>query len=310
VLSVLALAGVSRAFAFPAEQTLLPSIVPADAYLRATARASVAVETVRIGGPAFGGVLVAAGVLPAYGTAIALAAAGALLVPFVPLLARPPAEKPASLRDALAGARFILARPVLGGSIALDLFAVLFGGATALLPVFATQVLHVGAIGFGALRASSGIGAVVSAFVLARRPIHRRAGPRLLAAVAAFGAATVVFGVAKSLWIAMLALACAGAADMVSVVIREGIVMLGTPNEMRGRVSAVEGIFIGASNELGEFESGMLASLIGAVPAVVAGGVATIAITALWTWRNRALRTLNCVASIDATPMNSERYGP
>jgi len=294
VLGVLLIAGVARAFVFPAEQSLLPSIVASDVYTRATARSSVLREAVRIVGPAAGGVLVAFGPLPAYGSAVVLGLAGAALVPFVTLLpsaARPDRRDGSRLRDALAGLRYVASRPVLSGAISLDLFAVLFGGATALLPVYATSVLHAGAAGFGALRAAPAVGSALCAFALARRPIDRGAGPRLLAAVACFGVATVVFGVSTSFWLSLLALACVGAADMVSVVVREGIVQLGTPDEMRGRVSAVEGVFIVASNELGEFESGMLAALIGAVPTVVAGGLATLAVTAIWAWRNRPLRT-------------------
>ncbi len=297
VLTILLIAGVGRAFVFPAEQSLLAAIVPDDAYTRATARASSLRETIRIGGPALAGVLVAAGPLPVYGAAIALGVVGAALAPFVRLLTRPRAEERATLHAALAGLRYVFANPVLSGAISLDLFAVLFGGATALLPIYATQVLDAGAIGFGILRASAGIGAAVCAFVLARRPIRRHAGPRLLIAVACFGLATLAFGVSRWLWFSAAALACAGAADMVSMVIREGIVLLGTPDALRGRVTAVEGVFIVASNELGEFESGMLASLIGAVPAVVAGGIATLAVTALWAWRNGTLRTADRFAA-------------
>jgi len=292
LLGVLLIAGVSRAFVFPAEQSLLPSIVPPETYPRATARAAVFREVVRIAGPALGGVLVAAGAAPAYGTAIVLSVAGAAVVPFVVMrtVAAAPSGR-SGWREAIAGLRFVSQRPVLYGAISLDLFAVLFGGATALLPIYATAVLHAGAVGFGVLRASTGVGAAACAAVLARRPINRHAGPRLLTAVACYGAATIVFGLSRSLLVSVVALALVGAADMVSVVIREGIVQLGTPDEMRGRVSAVEGVFIVASNELGEFESGMLASLAGAVPAVVAGGLLTVAVAAVWAGCNPELRS-------------------
>ena len=290
VLALLVLAGIARAFAFPAEQSLLPAIVPPDRYVRASALASAIREFTRIGGPALGGVLIALGALPAYGTVAVIGIAAAIAVGFVRLLTRPSRDEAPSLRDAFAGLRFIRERPVLGGAITLDLFAVLFGGATALLPVYASDVFHVGAVGFGVLRASAAIGTGICALIIARRPIHRYAGPRLLIAVACFGAATIVFGLSTSIWIAIPALALAGAADMVSVAIRDALVALGTPDAMRGRVTAVESVFIVASNELGEFESGTLASLIGAVPTVVVGGLATLLVVALWTWRNPQLR--------------------
>jgi MFS family permease len=290
VLGLLLLAGISRAFAFPAEQSLLPAIVPAEGYVRASALASAIREFTRIGGPALGGVLIALGPVPAYGTVAVICVASAITVMFVRLLTQPPREEVPSLRDAFAGLRFIRERPVLGGAITLDLFAVLFGGATALLPVYASDVFHVGAVGFGVLRASAAIGTGACALIIARRPIHRYAGPRLLIAVACFGAATIAFGLSTSIWIAIPALALVGAADMVSVAIRDALVALGTPDAMRGRVTAVEAVFITASNELGEFESGTLAALIGAVPTVIAGGLATLLVVALWTWRNPQLR--------------------
>ncbi|HEX3466051.1 MAG TPA: MFS transporter [Candidatus Elarobacter sp.] len=290
VLALLALAGIARAFAFPAEQSLLPAVVPAEKYVRASALASAIREFTRIGGPALGGLLIAIGPLPAYGTVGVIALAAACAVVTIPLLTRPSREEAPSLREAFAGLRFIRERPVLGGAIALDLFAVLFGGATALLPVYASDVFHVGAAGFGVLRAAPAFGTGICALIIARRPIHRYAGPRLLSAVACFGAATVAFGLSTSIWIAIPALALIGAADMVSVAIRDALISLGTPDAMRGRVTAVESVFITASNELGEFESGTLAALIGAVPTVVAGGLATLAIVGLWTWRNPQLR--------------------
>jgi MFS family permease len=296
VLALLAVAGIARAFAFPAEQSLLPAVVRPDAYMRAAAVARTIRNLVRIGGPALGGVLIALGPVQAYGTVVLLGVAGAVLIAFVPLLVRraPSTEAP-SLREAFAGLRFIRERPVIGGAISLDLFAVLFGGATALLPVYASDVFHVGAVGFGLLRSSVVVGTALCALTIAHRPIRRRAGPRLLIAVACFGAATIVFGLSHTLWIAIPALAFAGAADMISVTIRDALVSLGTPDEMRGRVTAIEGVFIVASNELGEFESGTLAAFIGAVPAVVLGGVATLAVVALWAWRNPQLRRADTI---------------
>ena len=297
VLVVLAVAGTARAFRYPAAASLLPAIVPAHEYMRANAAASAVREVMQVGGPAAGGVLVALSPSAAYGTAMAAFALGAVFTLAIPLLQRAPIEGGVAWRDVFAGLQFLRAKPVLSGAISLDLFAVLFGGATALLPIYAAQVFHVGPAGFGALRASLALGTALSALVLARRPIHRHAGPRLLAAVACFGAATVAFGVSTSLWIAIPALAAAGAADMVSMAIRDALIALRTPDVMRGRVTAVEGVFIVASNELGEFESGTLAAFIGAVPAVVLGGVATLAVAGLWAWRNPSLRHADAVAS-------------
>ncbi len=296
-LLVLAVAGTSRAFRYPASGALLPAIVPAAGYVRASASASAFREVIVVGGPALGGLLVAVGAPAAYGAAMAAFALGALVVLTIPLGARVSAAGAAFTWGAvLDGIRYLRRTPVLSGAISLDLFAVLFGGATALLPIYAVQVFHAGPVGFGLLRAASACGAALCALVLARRPIHRYAGPRLLGAVACFGAATIVFGVSRSLWIALPALAVAGAADMVSVAIRDALAALRTPDAMRGRVNAVEGVFIVASNELGQFESGTLAAFAGAVPAVVLGGAATLAVVTLWAWRNPALRRADAVA--------------
>jgi MFS family permease len=297
VLAVLAIAGTARAFRFPAAASLLPAIVEPRDYMRATSATAAVREVMQIGGPAAGGVLVALGPVPAYGTAIVAFALGAAAVLNITLLHRPPPERGVAWGDVFAGLRYLRAKPVLFGAITLDLFAVLFGGATALLPVYAVQIFHVGPAGFGALRASVALGTALCALVLARRPIHRYAGPRLLAAVACFGVATIAFGLSTSLWIAIPALAVAGAADMVSMAIRDALLALGTPDAMRGRVAAVEGVFVVASNELGEFESGTLAAFVGAVPAVVLGGAATLVVTALWTWRNPALRRADAILS-------------
>ncbi|HEX3467604.1 MAG TPA: MFS transporter [Candidatus Elarobacter sp.] len=296
-MAVLALAGTARAFRYPAVGSLLPAIVPAEGYVRASSTASAVREVVTIGGPALGGVLVALGPLFAYGSAIAAFAFGAIGVLLIAMPKRVRSDTPFAWNDVLAGIAFLRRKPVLAGAISLDLFAVLFGGATALLPIYAAQIFHVGPAGFGALRAADAIGTAICAVAIARRPIHRYAGPRLLIAVACFGAATVVFGLSTSIWIALPALAVAGAADMVSVAIRDALVALGTPDAMRGRVGAVEGVFIIASNELGGFESGTLAAFVGAVPAVVAGGLATLAVVALWAWRNPSLRRADAISA-------------
>ncbi len=288
-LAILAVVGTARAFATPAERALLPSIVPADRYVRVQTTYSSLRQLVVIGGPALGGALVAAGTPVALG----VSAAGLLASAFFVVLLRIERDttlEPPTLRDALDGLRFLRSHPVVAGAISLDLFAVLFGGATALLPAFADGVFHIGPAGLGALRSAPAVGAALVAFALARRPLERHVGSTLLLVVAGFGAATIGFGLSRSLPLSLLLLAIAGGTDMVSVVIRNGLVQLRTPDGMRGRVNAVENVFIGASNELGEFESGTLAGFIGVVPAVVVGGFGTLAVIALWGAAFPALR--------------------
>jgi hypothetical protein len=198
--------------------------------------------------------------------------------------------EPPKLRDALEGVRYIAAHPAIAGAISLDLFAVLFGGVTAVLPIFADSILHVGPIGLGALRSAPALGAATVALIVARRPLVRGIGRTLLLAIALFGTAIVVFGLSTNFALSLAMLALAGGADMVSVVIRQALVQLGTPATMRGRVNAVENVFIGASNELGAFESGALAALLGTVVSVVAGGVGTLLVVALWAVAFPALR--------------------
>jgi MFS family permease len=280
-LAVLFVIGIARAFAAPAERAILINVVDASAFVPASARFSAYRQFVVIGAPALGGVLVAVGTINAL-----LATAVLMLVALIGLAwvkVRPQVRiaTAMSLADALEGVRFIIRNEVIAGAMSLDLVAVLFGGATALLPVFAT-ILHVGPIGFGALRAAPAVGAAITAVYVARRPPERRIGKLMLVAVAAFGIATLVFGLSRSLPLSLLALAATGAADMLSVVVRRGLVSLNTPDAMRGRVNAAENVFIGASNELGAFESGTLAALVGPVPAVVAGGAATMAFTLWW----------------------------
>jgi predicted MFS family arabinose efflux permease len=202
-------------------------------------------------------------------------------------------REPATLKTALAGVRYLRRHKILLGSISLDFFAVFLGGATALLPVYATDILHVGAHGLGVMRSAPAIGAGLVAGYLALRPLGARAGPKMLAGVAVFGAATVVFGLSRSFPLSVVMLALLGAADMVSVVVRSTLVQAATPPEMRGRVSAVNMVFVGASNELGEFESGTVAEWLGAVPSVVLGGVGTLVVVALWTWWFPPLRDVD-----------------
>jgi hypothetical protein len=288
-LAAVAVIGTAHSIGDPAERALLAGIVRSERFVRAQALTTSVGQAITIVGPALGGVLIALGLPVAFTAAAAAYALAALAFSFL----APRATETASIEPgaAIAGIRFIARHPVILGAISLDLFAVLFGGATALLPIYATQILHVGPIGFGALRSAPGVGATLIAAFLARRPIGRRAGPLLMGCVAGFGIATIVFGLSRNLPLSLLALAATGGFDVVSVVIRNTLVQLGTPNTMRGRVSAIENIFIGASNQLGAFESGAVAALLGTVASVVLGGLATLAVIALWAILFPSLRT-------------------
>ena len=274
--------GALRAFEMPAAQSLLPTLVPASMLSRAVALASSAMQAATIVGPAIGGFLYVGGPHVVYATSAAayvVAAAMALRIPD----RRDNSARPRVTLDYLfAGIGFIRRHPILLGAISLDMFAVLLGGATALLPIYAKDILGTGPWGLGVLRSAPAVGALAVALWLSRRPLRRRVGPLLFASVALFGAATVVFGLSTSLPLSVVALAVLGGADMVSVVVRMSLVQLETPDEMRGRVGAVNSVFIGASNQIGEFESGVLAAAVGPVAAVVAGGVGTLLVVVLW----------------------------
>ena len=282
ILGVSLLLGVARSFQMTAQQALTPLLVPQALLARALAFSSSGMQAAIIGGPALGGFLYAAGASVVYETCAALFVLGAALVWSVRYEHTPAPREPVTLDTLLAGVRFIRARPVVLGAISLDLFAVLLGGATALLPIFARDILHVGPEGLGLLRGAPAVGALAMSLVLARWNIRRRAGAVLFGAVAVFGITTIVFGLSHWFWLSMAALLINGAVDMVSVVVRQTLVQLDTPDAMRGRVSAVNSIFIGASNQLGEFESGATAALLGPEGAVVLGGVGTLAVVALW----------------------------
>jgi MFS family permease len=278
------LTGTGSAFGAPAGRALTPSLVPQEILVSALAQRSIAFQLALVAGPAAGGILFAIRAELVYVVAIALSLIALVCVLSLRAGREPAAEGAADLGDVLAGVRLIRRTRVLLGAISLDLFAVLLGGAVALLPVFAKGVLEVGPTGLGFLRTAPAIGSFLAALAIARFPIRRRAGPTLFFVVAAFGCCMVVFGLSREMWLSMLALALGGAFDLVSVVLRSTILPLVTPDELRGRVTAVEMVFISASNELGAFESGVAAALIGAVPAVVLGGVATIVIAGLW-WK-------------------------
>jgi len=273
--------GAVRAFQMPAQQALTPQLVPAALLPRAIAMSSSGVQAAIIGGPALGGLLYTHNVITVYAvsTGLLLLAMGlALVVRY----RHKPSTGAADLRSVLAGARFVWQHKALLGAITLDLVAVLLGGATALLPIFARDLLHTGPQGLGLLRAAPAVGALLMSVALTRWPLQRRVGHSMLAAVAVFGVANVVFGLSDDLIVSLLALAVTGAADSISVVTRLTLMQLETPEDMRGRVSAVNSIFIGASNQLGEFESGATAALWGPVGSVVVGGVATVAVAAAW----------------------------
>ena len=281
ILALSVVMGLTRAFLMPAQQALTPLLVPSSLMARAVALSSSGIQASVISGPAIGGVLYAWGASTVYA-----ACAGLLVLSFAMMLgvryAHQPSHRAVSLQSLLAGAVFVWRHKLMLGATSLDLFAVLLGGAAALLPIYARDILEVGPEGLGLLRAAPGVGALIMSLVLTRWPLERRVGPRLFAAVAVFGVATVVFGLSTNLWLSVLALAVTGAADNVSVVIRITLMQMETPDDMRGRTAAVNSIFIGASNQLGEFESGAVASLWGPVFSVVSGGVGTLLVALTW----------------------------
>ncbi len=311
---VLAVLGIARAFQMPTAQSFMPNLIPSEALRSAVAMSSSTFQVATIAGPSLGGLLYAladrspgghaghvvnGGAAFVYGTAAALCLATVAMLAAVRL--RRPPVKPAAVSwsSLLQGLRFVWHRKTVLGAISLDLFAVLFGGATALLPAFTHDVLHAGPEVFGLLRTAPGIGAGVTAVLLVFRPINRHVGVCMFAGVAAFGVATVVFGLTTRFFVALVSLVILGAGDMISVYVRSVLVQLETPDDVRGRVSAVNAVFIGASNELGEFESGLTAAWIGLVPAIVAGGVVTLIVGALWAgylfpqlWRMRSFEEL------------------
>jgi MFS family permease len=291
--------GIVRAFNGPAGQALLPSIVPARHFPTAVAWSSSNFQAAMILGPAAGGALYgASGSAGLVYAAAAISYFAAFLFLTAVRAGATSSERPAaSLKAVLDGLRYIEQNRVVLGAISLDLFAVLLGGAVALLPVYAKEILHIGPYGLGILRSAPSVGAVIMAIVLAYWPLRRRAGTTMLWCVAAFGAFTIVFGLSRNMWLSFAALVLVGACDMVSVVVRHTLVQVKTPDEMRGRVSAVNMIFIGASNEVGQFESGITAQWFGTVPAVVLGGIGTILVVALWARLFPALRAVDELVS-------------
>jgi MFS family permease len=282
ILALVALLGAAQAFENPAMTALVPEVVPRPRIAPAMAWVISAGQTAQIVGPALGGVLYAAGPGAAYFTAGAMALLSGVLAAAVRVerTARP--REPVTLESVFSGVVFIQSRRVLLGTMSLDLFAVLLGGATALLPVYARDILGVGPVGLGLLRSAPALGALAISVFLARYPLERRIGPTLFRSVIVFGVATVVFGVSTNVVLSLVALTILGAADVVSMVIRMSLAQIRTPDAMRGRVSAVHSLFTGTSNQLGAFESGVVAALVGTVPSVVIGGLGTILVAALW----------------------------
>jgi MFS family permease len=298
IFASLTLVGVVRSFSMPSSRALLPQLVPENQFQSAVAWNSGIFQCATILGPAIGGLLYAffRGPAPVYAVALFAGVLAVLTTMRISAENRPRPREPFTLQTVLAGFRYIYTHKLVLGSISLDLFAVLLGGAVALLPVYAKEILRTGPWGLGLLRSAPGIGAGVMALLLAFKPIRRRAGATMLWCVGGFGVFTLVFGFSHSLPLSLISLFFVGAADMVSVVVRGVLIQIETPDEMRGRVNAVDMIFIGASNELGEFESGLAAQWLGAVPAVVLGGVGTILVTVLWAWLFPELRNADKLA--------------
>jgi MFS family permease len=299
IFALLVLLGIARAFMGPAMQSLLPNLVPPAHLSNAIAWNSSSWQIATITGPVAGGLLYGVSSYAAYGTAMVLLVVGAILTAMIPKPMRRMSDQAKSMATLFAGFRYVWSEKVVLGAISLDLFAVLLGGAMALLPVYARDILHAGPWGLGLLRAGPGVGALLVAAWLTRNAIRDRAGIIMFIFVAGFGIFTTVFGASTLIWLSVLALALAGACDMISVYVRETLIQLWTPDNVRGRVNAVNMVFVGASNELGEFRAGVSAALFGAVPAVVFGGMGTVAVAILWAIWFPSLRRIRHLDSKD-----------
>ncbi len=295
VFAVLVLLGVVRSFNGPVSRAMLPHLVPPEHFAGSVAWASSIFQAATILGPILGGLIYAfaRGPVAVYACAALATGVAIALTLQLPAQEKERARPAANLSTVFEGFRYIWREKLILGSISLDLFAVLLGGAVALLPVYAREILNAGPWALGILRSAPGVGAGIMAIAIAHRPLRNRAGATMLWCVAGFGLCTVVFGVSRSFAISLAALFLVGATDMVSVIVRATLIQVKTPDEMRGRVNAVDMIFIGASNELGQFESGITAQWFGAVPAVILGGIGAIAVTGLWAWMFPQLRKVN-----------------
>jgi MFS family permease len=302
VFVVLLIFGIERAFMSPAVQSLAPNLVPERDLSNAIAWNSSSWQLAAILGPVLGGLLYGVSATVAYVVAVVFAGLGAALLYAIPKPVQKTSGEAKSWDMILGGFRFIRAEKVVLGAISLDLFAVLLGGATALMPIFARDILTLGPWGLGLLRSAPGAGAIIMAVLLAVYPLKHRAGLYMFAGVALFGIGTIVFGISTNTEISIVALALMGAADMISVYVRESLIALWTPDHLRGRVNAVNAVFVGASNELGEFRAGTMASVFGAVPAVVIGGIGTLAVAVIWASSFSQLRKID---TLDA-PMRAE----
>jgi MFS family permease len=292
VYALIACIGAGRSFEQPAQAALLPSLVPVALFSRVTPAGSLVNQFAVIVGPALGGLLFIFGAPVAFFGAVTMLLVALVAVFLLPGQAPRPAQ-PLSWESFLSGVRFIRQAEAVRGAITLDMFGVFFGGATALLPIFARDILMIGPVGLGLLRSTPALGALVTGLYLARHPLDRRVGHRMFIAVAVFGAATIVFGLSQWLWLTVVALIAIGAADVVSVVVRSTLVQTATPDDIRGRVSAVNSLFVGTSNQLGEFESGVTADWFGAVGSVVIGGAATLIVVTIASRRFAALRRMD-----------------
>jgi len=282
IFAIVFVIGAGRAFSKPTMSAMLPTLMQPSLLPRAVAGSASATQVAIIIGPAIGGFLYVAGPSTVYITSCVLFVLCSVLVSMIKVETPPAKRENATLKSVFAGIAYIRSKPAIFGAISLDLFAVLLGGATALLPVYAHDILHTNSVGLGLLRSAPAVGALSVAIFLARNPLKGRIGRTMFIAVGIFGLATIVFGLSQSFVVSLLALVVLGASDMISVVVRSTFVQLETPDEMRGRVSAVNSVFIGTSNQLGEFESGLTAAWFGAVPAVLIGGIGTLVVVALW----------------------------
>ena len=296
--AAVALLGAARAFETPTMSALLPALVPDTLLRKAIAVSSSAMQTATIVGPSLGGLLYAAGASVPLGVSALCLSAASISMAFIKMERSELVREPISFESIFSGVSFIRSRPIILGAISLDLFAVLLGGVTALLPIFARDILHTGPWGLGFLRSAPAAGALAMSVLLVHLPMNRRVGIKMFAAVIVFGVTTVIFSISTSFVLSLIALVIMGAADNVSVVIRISLVQLSTPDAMRGRVSAFNSLFVGTSNQLGEFESGMLAGLLGVIPSGVVGGIGTILIALLWMRLFPALRKINALPNM------------